>query len=231
MENQELSKVDNTGEITKFDDFKSMEEMLSFAKVMIKSKLVPSTLRQPEQVVAIVTQGRELGFGAATALNNLHVIEGRVTLSVHAIAALVKGVGVAYKLTEDKVFLRADGTADKVKILEVVEEGGKKVTKPKYAYVDMRTTIEFYYVFNGTTITQPFSFHYSEAKDQELVNKSNWKKMLPTMMRARCLALGARFVAPQALMGMMETSEWADVKGGDYQVTEEGEVGEVTIIQ
>lgn len=47
------------------------------------------------------------------------------------------------------------------------------------------------------------------------------------MMRARCLALGGRFVAPEALLGLYETSEWADVVNQPVKINDEGEVIEI----
>ena len=46
------------------------------------------------------------------------------------------------------------------------------------------------------------------------------------MLRTRALALGARLVAPEALMGMYEVNEMADMQDVDIEVDETG-----TIIQ
>ena len=207
-------------QVAKFDNFNNIQEMMSFADVMIKSRLVPASLKQPEQVVAILTQGKELGFGAATSLNNLHNVEGRVTLSVHAIAALIRRQGIKYKLIEDNYFVRQDGTADKVRVMKD-DADGKQV--PVHKYVDSRTTIRFYESLgNGQILEQDFSFTWSEAASQGLIEKSNWKKMPKTMMRTRCLAMGARFVAPEAIMGIYETTEVADFSNVDLNITDDG---------
>ncbi len=42
------------------------------------------------------------------------------------------------------------------------------------------------------------------------------------MMRARALAIGGRFVAPDALLGMYETSEWAEIVNETIKLDEEG---------
>ena len=47
------------------------------------------------------------------------------------------------------------------------------------------------------------------------------------MLRARTLAIGARFVAPNALLGMYETSEAADFSNVDVLLDEEGSVIEI----
>jgi len=200
-----------TDKLTKFDGFQSVEEMMALARVLIKTKLIPITLKEPEQVVAVVLQGKELGFDAITSLNNIHNIQGRATLGVHAIAALLKRKGIVYKLIEDAVFVREDGKIDKIKLPETI-------------YVDRRTTIRFYEKFGKDTIENDISFTASEAKNQGLLDKSNWKRMLIIMLRARTLAIGARFVAPDALLGMYESSEWADAKDVDLELDEDGNV-------
>jgi len=207
----EIVKKKISNEVAKFDNFSNVGEMLDFAKVLIDSKLVPDNLSKPEQVVAIITQGKELGFSAMTALNNMHNIQGKATLGIHAIAALIRQSGIKYELTEDYVWIREDGTGDKYK-------------KKDIKYVDIRTTITFYEKWQDKTLTTPFIFTWNEATKMELTKKSNWKKMPSVMLRNRCLALGARFVAPEAILGVYEAAEWADAKGSDILLDAEGNV-------
>ena len=217
-ENTEIKNIEEnkSTELTKFDKFQNVEEMLNLAKILIKSKLVPTNLKQPEQIVAVVLQGKELGFDAITSINNIHNIQGRATLGVHAIAALLKNSGITYKLIEDGVFVKEDGTTDKTKI-------------PETNYKDRRTTIKFYENFHGKIIENDISFSVKEAQEQGLLKKDNWKRMQLIMLRARTLAIGARFVAPNALLGMYETSEAADFSNSntDVLLNEEGEVIEI----
>ena len=50
------------------------------------------------------------------------------------------------------------------------------------------------------------------------------KKMREIMMLHRCLTLGARFVAPDALLGMYTIQEMAEVHNIPHEVDEEGKV-------
>ena len=197
--------------ITKFQNFNSIEEQLQYAAVLIKSGLVPDELKKPEQVVTVINQGKELGFGPLTSLNNVHNIKGKATLSVHAITGLIKQAGVTYKLIEDAVWITEIGEAHKVKL-------------PETKYIDRRTTIRFYEFFGDKIIENDISFTLSEAKSQELLGKKNWKKMPIIMLRTRTLTIGGRFVAPQALLGMYETSEAADFSNEDVLLDKEGNV-------
>jgi len=201
-------------QLTKFESFKSIEEMTQFADVLIKSKLVPDSLKKPEQVVTVILQGKELGFGPLAALNNIHNIQGKASLGVHAIGALLKRNGITWKIIEDGVYVKEDGTTDEIK-------------KPGVSYIDRRTTIEFYEKFHNQIITNKISFTLKEAKEQGLLDKSNWKRMQKIMLRNRTLTLGARFVDPNAVLGTMETSEMADITNADVLLNEEGEVIEI----
>lgn len=240
--------VQGSSPITKFDSFNSVDEMLGFADYMIKSKLVPSNLKDPEKLVAIIVQGRELGFGAATSINTIHNIQGRVTLSVHAILALLKRRNIAYRITEDMYAVRQDGSADPVKRYRNkvrIDENGNEVPvmvknptigeevpvqEEAYIYNDMRTTVEFYEMWNGQVITHKMSFTWMEAVQQGLTDKDNWKRMPRIMMRTRALALGARLVAPDALLGLYETTEAADFSNTKVNITNDGTFATAEVI-
>lgn len=191
----------------KLAGFKTSTEALGFANLLITSKLVPPAFKTPEAVVAVILQGRELGFGPVTSLNNINNIQGKPTLNVHAIAAKLATAGVAYQLIQDYAPVYKPGTEE---------------------LIDRVTTFRFYKKWHGETITNEVSYHWSEAAKAGLTTKDNWTKMPRIMLRARCLAVGARLAAPEALLGLYETSEWADVTNTPYEVTDEGEV---TIIQ
>lgn len=213
VQKQEEPKQPKEQSLTKLSEFTSAEDILKYAELLISSKLVPTSFKTPEQIVAVVAQGRELGFGPVTSINNIHNIQGKPTLSVHAIAALLKNSGIVYKLIEDGVYVKSDGTTDKIKQADV-------------AYVDRRTTIRFYEKPKGMNIIvdNEVSFTLSEAKSQGLLDKDNWKRMQLIMLRNRCLTVGARFVAPNALLGMYEATEWADVTGETVLLDEEGNI-------
>ena len=57
-----------------------------------------------------------------------------------------------------------------------------------------------------------------------LTTKSNWVKMKKIMLWNRCLTIGARRVAPDALLGLYETSEAAEFSNIEHTVSEEGTV-------
>ena len=191
--------------VNTLDTFNNMDDMLSFARVLVEGNLVP--FGTPEQVATIVLQGRELGLPPVTSLYNLYFIENKPTLSVHCIGGLLRKEGIVWKVIKD---------AEKSKVAE-----GK---------VDIVTTVRFYY--NATigkgktakviTMEQDSTFTWTDAVKAELIDKNNWKKHPKAMLYSRAFTLGARRVAPHILMGLMETTEMADSTGIEYTVDEEG---------
>jgi len=217
-------------ELAKLDNFHNVGDMLGFAEVLLRSRLLPDAFTSPEKVIVAMQQGRELGLGAVASLNNIHVIEGRPALSVHAIGALLRRVGVAYQtirnyepeyeidsLTGDLVLYnpnKKDANGKPVKATK--EEGGR----PRR--VDIVTSIKFFRRWEDRVIEEVVDFRWSEAQAQNLVEKSNWVKMPRIMMWNRCLAIGGRRVAPDALLGMLEISEVADMTGITIDLDEQG---------
>ncbi len=190
----------------KLSGFSTVGDALSFAKLLIDSKLIPSTLKTPDAVVAVILQGRELGFGPITSVNNINNIQGKPTLGVHAIAAKLAQAGLTYQLIKD------------------YEPETKTDAEGKETIVDRVTTFRFFRMWNGRVIENDVSYRWSEATKAGYTIKDNWLKMPRIMMRTRALTVGARLVAPEAILGLYETSELADAKDVNYSVTEEGEV-------
>lgn len=144
---------------------------------------------------------KELGMGPINAIDNIHIIEGRPSLSVHAIAGMLRAAGIKWELTKDNEPIY---NQDKSKIMDYI------------------TTITFYEYDKQMqrTIINPISFKKSEAFKQNLLDKSNWKKMEIIMMRARALSIGGRFLGVTA--GMLEVSEAADIAGITIDIDENG---------
>lgn len=220
MAKQELEKIkeENKYELTKLDNFHSVEEMLKFAEVLIKSGLVPSTLSKPEKLVAVIQQGRELGIPAVSAMNNIHNIQGKATLGVHAFTALARKHYVDWEMQKDCLYIFEDGFEHKLITPNITKEHGN--------YIDKICEIKFYRWNEKLkrTIENTLSFSISEADKQGLMTKDNWKKMPNIMLRSRTLVLGIRFVASDVFMGIYETSEMLDANNKTYDIDEEGNV-------
>lgn len=179
-----------------------IKEYRRIALDVLNSKLAPRGVDTVEKIVVILQTGRELGFTPMLSLANIHVIEGRPTLGIHMVAALLKRSGVDYQTLEDYV-----------PVIKPID-GQDRV-------VDYRTTIVFFRKgATDRTIEEKVSFTYKEAVQAGLATKTNWKNYPKAMTWNRCLVLGARRVAPDAILGMYEMTEMADVHDVPYEVEE-----------
>jgi hypothetical protein len=65
------------------------QTMLGMADQLVKSGLLPSSIRTPQAAVAIILKGRELGVPAMYALSNIVVIQGKPAANAELMLALV----------------------------------------------------------------------------------------------------------------------------------------------
>ena len=72
----------------------SWPELQTMSETLSKSSLVPAAYRQrPANIIMVAIIGQELGWGLATAMRFVHVIDGRPTVSPEAMLALVRRAG------------------------------------------------------------------------------------------------------------------------------------------
>jgi hypothetical protein len=227
----ELVKQDNERGVLEYSPRFSMDQMLTAAKVMIESGLCPKNINAPEQVVMIMKMGSEIGLNTMAALNNIHSIQGRPTLGVHAIAGQLKKYGVTYNVVSDflPMYDATGSVCDYITVIEFVDTVALTAFKKELLEIkDLPADIRQLYIAaldkTKGTIFHSQAFKWSEAQSMELTGKDNWKKMPRQMCSTRCLTLGGRFFKPEALMGYLETSEAAEVFNVQHSIDEEGEV-------
>ncbi len=68
--------------------FPQWSEMFTQANSLIKSGFLPPQLKTPEQVVAVVASGRELGIGPMQSIRNIDVIRQQVTIKPRLMLAM-----------------------------------------------------------------------------------------------------------------------------------------------
>jgi hypothetical protein len=66
-----------------------VDNMLSQARVLLRSGMLPSHIRSPEQAVVVMVRGRELGIGPMEALTSINFIKGKVSSSTQLMLALI----------------------------------------------------------------------------------------------------------------------------------------------
>ena len=100
---------------------------------------------------------------------------------------------------------------NKAHAAQIVKDGKFPILRIPAQPIDYLTEYEFtrYYKVDGKTLINTcFSrFSYSDAQQAELLSKDNYKKYPRILVGHRAFTLGARDIAADILMGVMETTE------------------------
>jgi hypothetical protein len=173
-------------------DTATLSDLYESVSLMRKAGLFPNKVASTEQAIAILLQGKELGFGYYESLKFIDVINGMPTVSGAGKGALLKRRNIRFRIVDD---------ATPIKI-NPIKIGSTDVE------VDYITTIEFYdpTAPEGFKIVR-FSFSYVEAALQGLTEKAMWKKMWKIMLRWRALSGGANFYFPEYMHRMYMPDE------------------------
>lgn len=247
MKKEELTVNQSTQvATTSFEDFKSLDDMLKFGETICKSNLSP--LKTPQDVVAALLMGRELGMGVMVSINNIYPINGKASSGIHIIAGQLLKAGISYKVLSDyePVFGIAIKGSPKENEKGEMKDTYITVKKEPYSYVlkegemrgktvlDVVTIIEFSRVLrqpDGSFIPMSIisKFYKSDIPEDFISGakaKDNWLKYENVMMYTRCFTNGAKRIADDVILGLYETSELADANNVPYKV----EDGVATII-
>ena len=158
------------------------------AAVLVTTGFLPQSIKSPEQAMAIILTGRELGIGTMAALNTINVIQGKPTVSPQLMLALINR---SNQLEDYKLEKTADHATCTMK---------RKGRTP-----------------------HTVRFGREEASAMGLLTKDNYKKQPATMFGWRAVAMCARDVFPDVILGLYTPDEMGAVVD-----TETGEVIEVT---
>lgn len=174
---------------TTFEDAKTLEQQLQLAQVIVDSRITP--FKKAEAVVTAMMFANSLNMPATVALQHIHVIDGKATMSHTMIAALLEQAGVVIEWPEDYVRVSLGKNA----------KGQEVFTN--------RTTVKFIYrcPLRKKIVENTHSTTWQQFVQQELTTKGNWKKMPKQMMRARTLTEGARMYFSKLFMGLGYTTE------------------------
>jgi len=69
------------------------QAMMQMSEVLVRSGFLPDSIKTPQQAVAIILAGRELGIGPWQAIQGINIIKGRPTASPQLMLALIKSSG------------------------------------------------------------------------------------------------------------------------------------------
>lgn len=209
---KKLAVVENT-DLTKLEGFTTIDEMKKWASTILDSGLLPFSIDTPEQVITIVQHGKELGLTPHIALNNIHIISGRPTLSSTILGSLLKRRGIEWIWDKDFEIIEKDG---------IVEMAPDKSP-------NRMTTIHFFWKSNITdrVMETTHSVTWAQMYIAGYTTKENYKKYPKEMLRSRALSYGVRALFPEVLSGFYTDLEIQDaVPAEDISVklNDEGDI-------
>lgn len=150
------------------------------AKVIAQSGLAPSSLRSPEAIAVVALKGYELGIPAMMAMNHIHVIQGKPTISAELMRAMI--------LRDNHRFRVVESTPEKA----IVE--GQRFNSITGEYDNPVQA----------------SFTMQDAERAKITGKDNWTKYPKNMLVARATAILAREHFADVLMGASYTPDEID---------------------
>lgn len=168
------------------------------AQALVKTGFLPPAIKTPEQALAIILTGRELGIPAMAALNTINVIQGKPTVSPQLMIALIERSGqlddVSYDVNPDRaiVTMKRKGRTPHTEIFSMADANRMQTTE---------------WVNN-------------QKRSIPLSEKFNWKSMPETMLKWRAVAACARVVFPDVILGLYTPEEM----GADVSISDDGEM-------
>lgn len=94
------------------------DEMLSQAKTLLDSGLLPTEIKTPSAALAIMLTGQEIGIPVMQSLRSIYIVKGKPTLSAQLIGGLIFKHGHKYLVKE---------STDKICTLEFIRQNEKPV--------------------------------------------------------------------------------------------------------
>ena len=174
----------------------SMDDLLKMCQVLVKSGLLPKTVKSAEAAAVIVLQAREIGIGPMTAFRGINVIYGNPTIAPWLMLALINRSG----LLED---LKIDDDGEKCTV--TMKRVGRQVHTESFSMEDAK-------------LMTTFEGEGENRKQIPLAQKYNWRQMPKVMRKWRAISACARVVFPDVLAGLYIPEEL----GSEDLVTDEG---------
>lgn len=79
---------------------RNIDGLMALGRTLLKSGLLPDSLRTPEAVVAVVIKGQELDVPPMHALSHIVMVKGKPTMSAELMRALVLRAGHKFRVVE-----------------------------------------------------------------------------------------------------------------------------------
>jgi len=179
----------------------SLAEIKERTALVLKSGLLPASVKTVEQAAVIALKGQELGIGMMQAFEEIYIVAGKPALGTKLLSALYLNAGHIYDIVERNT--------ERV-VIDFRRAGGK-------TYRHTLTMAEVH--------TARWNANWDREK-KAWAEKPTWKSMPIIMLTYRALSTGIRVVAPECLYRMMTQDE----AQGFTDAGEEGGIIESTAI-
>ena len=155
------------------------------AETLVKSGLLPISVKTAQAAVAIILTGRELGIPPMQAFRSIYVVNGVPSLSAQLMGALIFRAGHSYKVDEL--------TAERCQIT-LRRKSGEVYT-------------------HAVTMAEAKAGKWDQSWDKESNGwkpKFTWGAFPKPMLFSRCLSAGARVLMPDVISGIYTPDELAN---------------------
>lgn len=173
------------------------------ANTLFQSGLLPSHIKNANQIIAIDMMARELNIPTWQAINGINVIQGKPTVSPQLMLALIERSG---KLEDIKI----DSTAERC--IVTMKRRGRSQHSETFSMADAKSL-------------KSAKWENNRKIEISLADKDNYQQQPAVMLKWRAISACARVVFPDVLMGMYTTEEIApdtvriDAEG-DFEIVE-----------
>ena len=175
--------------------------MMSMASTLVKSGMLPQSINTPQQALAVMLKGRELGIPAMQSFSHIYVVSGKPACSSELMLALLARGGITWTW-------KKDGTDRKCAEI-IFHRKGFKDYLSRFTLEDAEKIVK-----------------HEDGKQKKATDTYTWKSYMPNMLRARAISNGARIIGPDLIGGMSYTVE--ELVQNDSVAAVEAEVRGVT---
>lgn len=200
---------------------------ISFAKTIAHSELIPNALRgKPGNVLVVILYGQEIGLSAMQAMQNVHVVEGRPSMSAELWRAKLRDAGHRYYIPcrtcggpperhaevaggQDGEHPYVPDQSDRHCLLRIIR--GDNGARGDYTY----------------TIEEAVAAGRCKVVDGKVVARSSkgsplpWETHTQDMLFARVTTRGCRAIAPEIALGWTSPDEAEEIVQEARQVPAE----------
>lgn len=130
MSNKSIQKLNNNSELSTNFKFEDTKSFLEFCTTLSSSKLCP--LDKAEDVAIALMTGQAMGANVMASINNVYSINGRATVGIHLIEAVLRNAGVVTEILENYSPLYP------LYVYDYDDEGEKKLKDNKPIVLDVQ---------------------------------------------------------------------------------------------